>query len=209
MLINEQFLTLPEEKRRRIINAGFEVFGSNDYKRASTDLIAAKADISKGLLFYYFHNKKSLLAYLADYAVELIKEAVVDSHFNEIDDFFELCEYMSRKKYNLMLKSPYIFDFLMRSFYSKDENIAQIMSDKSLSNTYSIYTMYFDRLDKNKFKPDINPFDIQQMLIWTADGYMHEKQRLGLSVKLDDIMEKYHLWSSMLRKLSYKEELLV
>lgn len=58
--MNEMFFRLPEEKQQRIINAGIEVFSSHEYKRASTDEIARKACISKGLLFHYFHNKKSL-----------------------------------------------------------------------------------------------------------------------------------------------------
>ncbi|WP_432764423.1 TetR/AcrR family transcriptional regulator [Hungatella hathewayi] len=56
--MNEQFYDLPQEKQMRIINAGLEVFSKNDYKHAVTDEIARKAGISKGLLFYYFHNKK-------------------------------------------------------------------------------------------------------------------------------------------------------
>ena len=55
--MNEKFFALPEEKRHQIINAAIEVFSKYDYKHASTDLIAAKAGISKGSLFYYFHNK--------------------------------------------------------------------------------------------------------------------------------------------------------
>jgi hypothetical protein len=134
---------------------------------------------------------------------------VVDSHFGEIDDFFELCEYMSQKKYGLMIKSPHIFDFFMRAFYAKDLNLTEVMSDKALSATGDIYNLYFDRLDKSKFKPDIEPLNILNMLVWMADGYMHERQRLGLPVMLDDIMENIHSWSSMLKKLSYKEEFLV
>lgn len=56
--MNEQFFHLPEEKQQAIINASLEVFATHEYKKASTDDIAAKAGISKGLLFYYFHNKK-------------------------------------------------------------------------------------------------------------------------------------------------------
>lgn len=52
--MNEKFYSLQEEKQQSIINASMEVFAKNEYKRASTDLIAAKAGISKGLLFYYF-----------------------------------------------------------------------------------------------------------------------------------------------------------
>lgn len=59
--MNEAFADLPEEKQHAIYNAAMEVFGQYDYKRASTDLIAAKAGVSKGLLFYYFHNKKSYI----------------------------------------------------------------------------------------------------------------------------------------------------
>lgn len=58
--MNDRFYELPEEKQLAIFNAAMEVFGENDYKRASTDLIAKKAGISKGMLFYYFHNKKEL-----------------------------------------------------------------------------------------------------------------------------------------------------
>ena len=61
--MNEMFFRLPEEKQQRIINAGIEVFSNHEYKRASTDEIARKAGISKGLLFHYFHNKKSFYLY--------------------------------------------------------------------------------------------------------------------------------------------------
>ena len=58
--MNEKFYELPEEKQLYVLNAAMEVFAEYEYKKASTDLIAAKAGVSKGLLFYYFHNKKSL-----------------------------------------------------------------------------------------------------------------------------------------------------
>ena len=77
--MNEQFYELPQEKQLRIINAGLEVFSKNDYRHAVTDEIARKAGISKGLLFYYFHNKKSLYLYLFDYCASLIINQVMRS----------------------------------------------------------------------------------------------------------------------------------
>ena len=71
--MNEQFYELPQEKQLRIINAGLEAFSKTDYRHAVTDEIARKAGISKGLLFYYFHNKKSLYLYLYDYALEQVR----------------------------------------------------------------------------------------------------------------------------------------
>ena len=68
--MNPRFRELPEEKQLRILNAAMEVFAQNDYKKVSTDLIAAKAEVSKGLLFYYFRNKKELYFSVYEYAIE-------------------------------------------------------------------------------------------------------------------------------------------
>ena len=74
--MNEKFFALPEEKRRRIVNAAMEVFGKNEYKRASTDDIAARAGISKGLLFHYFGSKKELYFYLYRHVERMVAEDV-------------------------------------------------------------------------------------------------------------------------------------
>ncbi|MFQ7003438.1 MAG: TetR/AcrR family transcriptional regulator [Ruthenibacterium lactatiformans] len=77
------------EKQARITNAALEVFARNDYKHASTDDIAAKAGISKGLLFYYFRNKQSLYLYLYDYALEQVRAGAA-AEAGRRDGFFEL-----------------------------------------------------------------------------------------------------------------------
>jgi hypothetical protein len=48
--------------------------------------------------------------------MEMIKDCVIDSHFSEVTDFFELCEYAAIKKYRMMIKSPHIMDFGIRDF---------------------------------------------------------------------------------------------
>ena len=56
--MNDKFFALPEEKRNRIINAGFRVFSQNTYRKSPMNEIALEAGISKSLLFFYFNNKK-------------------------------------------------------------------------------------------------------------------------------------------------------
>ena len=68
----------------------FEKCFPSDYKKASTDLIAYKAGVSKGLLFYYFQNKKDLYLTVFEHVKQTVTEGVTDSHFLEITDFFEL-----------------------------------------------------------------------------------------------------------------------
>ena len=41
--MNDKFYSLPEEKRNRIINAGFKVFAKNSYKKSPVGEIAEEA----------------------------------------------------------------------------------------------------------------------------------------------------------------------
>lgn len=99
----EKFEELSQEKQRRIIDAGMEVFGRNEYKKANTEDIAAKAGISKGLLFYYFKDKKSFYMYLFQYCVEIITRMMDDEDYTKITDFFELMEFGAQKKMQTMV----------------------------------------------------------------------------------------------------------
>lgn len=206
--MREEFFNLPKEKQLRIINAGLEVFGKNEYKRAVTDDIAAKAGISKGLLFYYFRNKKSLYMYLYNYLSDVITESVMDDNVVKITDFFELIEYAIKKKIDVLEKNPYIMDFALRAFYSDKEEVAEELSNDLVEKTSNLLEIYFGNINFSKFKEDANPRKILQMLFWLTDGYMHEKRRIGKEVDINKIVEEFNCWTKMLKKISYKEEYL-
>ena len=58
--MNEKFFSLPEERQRAMLNAGYRVFAHNSYKQSPMSEIADAAGISKALLFHYFGHKKGL-----------------------------------------------------------------------------------------------------------------------------------------------------
>ncbi len=123
-MVSERFLALPEEKQRRLVAAGFKVFGLNEYKKASTEDIAREAGISKGYLFYYFRNKQALYLYLYDKALEISRAQVLDSYFHSITDFFEMMAYSARKKAQLSVDFPYLTEFILRAYYSQREDVS-------------------------------------------------------------------------------------
>lgn len=207
--MREQFYELAEEKQLRIINAALEVFSQNEYKRAVTDDIAAKAQISKGLLFYYFHNKKELYMFLYNYCEKVLTEEVVDKHFEEITDFFELLEHAARRKVKVLERTPYFMEFIMKAFYSKSEDVTEEVTNALKDSESVIFNNYFKSIDFSKFKDDVDPQKILQMITWMADGYLHEKTQLGLKVQLEEMMTEFRIWVVMLKKISYKEEYLI
>lgn len=204
--MNEKFFELSNEKRTNIINAAMEVFGKHEYKRAVTDEIASKAGISKGLLFYYFHNKKELYIYVCQYCFELMKTLVIDEHFDEITDFFDLMTYGANKKVELLHKHPAIMEFVMRAYYSKNESISDDVNKDVQSELGKSYETYFKNIDFSKFKEDVDPQYIFQMLVWMSDGYLHELQKSNQPIDLEQIMIDFNKWKEIFRTIIYKEE---
>ncbi|MDD3615641.1 MAG: TetR/AcrR family transcriptional regulator [Lachnospiraceae bacterium] len=206
--MNEKFYTLPEEKQQKILNAAMEVFASHEYKRASTDDIAAKAGVSKGLIFYYFHNKKELYLYLYQYVAEVMKKSIVNQDFKNITDFFELLEYSAGEKVKILEKNPYIMDFAVKTFYSEKEDVSEDLQQYTTSQMTIMYDEYFKNLDLYKFKEEVEPMYIYRMLVWMADGYMHQLKMINQPIELKSMMKEFKQWMTMLRQLTYKEEYL-
>lgn len=202
--MNQQFFELPEEKQLRIVNSAMQVFGCNEYKRASTDLIAAKAGISKGLLFYYFHNKKELYMYCFDYCMQITKGSWDLSTFSKLTDFFDILHYGAEIKTALVARNPYITDFMIRSFYTEREDVSDGMK-KNLTDIYSqSYNTYFSNVDMSKFKDDIDIKMIYNMLLWMGDGYLNEKRRAGQTIDYEETLHQFDIWMEFFRKLVYK-----
>jgi len=60
------FENLPEEKKKRIIDAAMDEFSENSYNAASLNRIVKAAGISKGSLYQYFADKRDLYFFLLD-----------------------------------------------------------------------------------------------------------------------------------------------
>lgn len=185
-----------------------EVFAKCDYKKASTDLIAAKADVSKGLLFYYFHNKKELYFSVYEYAMKTVTEAVIDSKLMEIEDFYEFIIYAFMKKMKVLKRHPYLMYFCIRSYYSEKEEISGDLKIKTSQGNNNIFDTYLARIDFNKFKDDIEPRNIYNMLKWMIDGYLHELRMQGKIVTLEEIEKVLFSWITLFKRSTYKEEFL-
>jgi len=205
---SERFEGLPREKQTRILNAGFSVFGKNEYKHASTDQIAMEAGISKGYLFYYFRNKKDFYLYLYEQALSRLKAGILDPRFSAITDFFELMEHAAHRKYEILVAHPHILDFVIRAFYSEKEEVSDELHRRIREETAQLFTKYFQNIDFSRFKNGIDPQEIMRMLTWMADGYLHELEREGHPPTIDEMMDKFRSWLSLLKTLTYKEEYL-
>ena len=84
------FFNLPEEKKKRVINAAVDEFAQNGYTKSSITRMVNKAEIAKGSFYQYFEDKEDLYRHILKKAVEK-KFKYVQKELNDYegDDFFE------------------------------------------------------------------------------------------------------------------------
>ncbi len=82
-----------DERRAQLLQLGVELFAQQAYDALTTDVIATKGGISKGLLFHYFGSKRGFyVATIEHVAVRLLTQVVLDpaqSPFESVRDALE------------------------------------------------------------------------------------------------------------------------
>lgn len=186
--MNDKFFKLPIEKQQKIINAAYQVFSQNSYKKAPMSEIADAGGISKALLFHYFTNKKELYMYLWNTALEQTKQAAVEFQVTETDEFFEMLRRSLLAKCSLMRKYPYLYLFSVKAFYEQEPDIKlSVEASFQLANTDS-EAVVWEKADFSDFRKDIDIRLLYQELLWVSDGYLRQMASAGA---LDaDRMEK-------------------
>lgn len=202
------FETLPPERQEAIMRASVEGFGRNDYKSASTEEIAHRAKMSKGLLFFYFRNKKSLYVQTINYLMDRVVEWVVDDDFYAIDDFFELMLYAGEQKMATLGKWPWAVEFSIRAFYADHRDIKDTMAGWTKQQVDTMYDRFFEHVDFGRFRDEVNPREVLDMLIMLGDGYLHQHCSNHTPIDLNAFMDAYRQWTEILRSWAYKPEYL-
>ena len=204
--MEKAFGRLPKERQRHILNAALEVFAHSDYKRASTEAIAMKAGISKGLLFYYFKNKQALYEACYSYVEALMMHELRAVQFEGVTDFFELMELGERVKLALVARAPYLMEYSMRVYYAGETEAQRAARKRLDSDLLGGFDKYFGHVDLSKFKPEADPQQVLHMMTWMAEGYLNEKLRQGVPLCLEDMLAEYRSWAQWFRRMSYRQE---
>jgi TetR/AcrR family transcriptional regulator len=205
--LNDKFFILSKEKQNLIINAGFRVFAENTYIKSPMSEIAREANISKALLFHYFKNKKELYLYLYDYAMNMIMEMARREVTVNERDFFEIFLKSVKYKCELTKEHPYLSRFIMKPYYEADADLADELKEKNINVANTSIHAILNRVDRNKFKDEVDVEQLINIVIWCGEGYMKENYK-DLEMNIDKVEKGYERIIDFFRKSSYKEEYL-
>ena len=208
-VITEIFNSLEESKRQRILNAALKEFAENGYEQASTNRIVKNAGIGKGMLFYYFNNKKELYQYLIDYSMDV----TVNEFLNLIDttesDFIDRMKQVSELKMNLISDNPDIMNFmgtliLTQELELPEDLITRMGELKKLGNA-----KLYDNIDTSLFRDDVDVNKIYQLIKWSIEGYQNEltnrlKGQTMSSIDMGPLWDEYYEYLEIMKKSFYK-----
>lgn len=170
--MNSRFFTLPEERQKALINAGFKVFSQHEYDKAPMSQIAEAGDVSKSLLFHYFENKKGLYLHLWNYAARITAQATLSSGAFEAADVFDMLLRTTQAKCQVMRDYPYAFAFSMKAYYERNEAVAPEIQ-RFIAQASQNAEVEFSRLAQGqKLRGAMTPHDLYQQFLMLSDGYM-------------------------------------
>ncbi|KJS17768.1 MAG: TetR family transcriptional regulator [Peptococcaceae bacterium BRH_c4b] len=204
-----KFLSLEPEKQERILNAALKEFAQKGYKNASTNEIVKEANISKGLLFHYFNNKKELFLFLYDYSLDIFMNEFFGKIDMNVKDILKRWPQIALVKIEVIRKYPEIFNFIVAA---NTENASEIKNDLELRNKEIITSSYakvLEDIDISKFREGIDIKRAINIIIWTAEGLANqEKAKAKLSslgqINYEKVLAEFDIYIELLRNCFYK-----
>jgi TetR/AcrR family transcriptional regulator len=172
-VVKNTFQSLDEKKQHAIINAGLWVFSRSDYKKASTDEIIKRANISKGSLFYHFENKKKFYLFLFEYSVNLFMERLAEAYDYAETDFFEMLRKSQMAKIGILVEYPDMTKFLVQAYQDKTTESQGEVFKKYQELIINAEKLVFEKVDVSKFRKTITLAEAWNIVLWMSEGFMN------------------------------------
>lgn len=177
--MNERFFGLPQEKRLRMLNAGYRVFSAHSYKKAPMLEIADAAGISKPLLFHYFGNKQALYLYLWEYAMDATLQALARRRVDQASDLFDLLERTLNAKCEVMAKHPHMTAFTLRAYYEQEPSICAPIREDFAKHAREGLRLFRTAAKSTPLREQMDIELFYKEVIWASDGFMRTAVQAG------------------------------
>ena len=191
-----KFLSLPQEKQNRIVEAAMNLFGEVGYKKAYISEIATAAGISKALVFHYFGSKKGLYSYLVYYTGKIVMTEAQHDRDTENKDFFE--RVAVTVKFRLSIKSRYpAMNLFMDSVYNEDDPEVTADIERLLSISNDMHSkVEISGSEAGMFKGGVDPVQLAELMEKYTEGVISGWQP---NSSIDDTMRSVNACLDMLK----------
>lgn len=207
----EKFENLDLEKQQKILASALMEFAENGYAKASTNHIVKKAGIGKGMLFYYFKNKKDLYEYLIEYSLNFI----INGYLSLVDitetDFIKRLKGASQIKMKAQLENEHVFNFMGTVMLTKDLELPPHLQKRYEELQMQGYALLYEGIDKTLFRKDVDIDKAFNLIRWGVDGYQQDLLRRLQGKKMTEMdfepyWNEFYEYLEILKKSFYTNE---
>ena len=175
MMSIDKFMKLEEEKKDRILNAAMQEFRYG-YKKASTDIIAKIARVSKGSLFHYFETKEKFYVFLIGHIMDILEKDYYKMLNLRQGDILDSLWKEASLAHHITMRFPHIFQFLTsiqlhRSDFPKAELATQYANKQRKQ-----FEAFYDHYDADLFRNDIDKEKAVDLILWAVEGFYNNWQ---------------------------------
>ena len=164
--------------KERILAAALEEFATRGYEAASTNAIAAKAKVAKGLVFHHFGSKEQLLEVLFEQEVNRLIELVFAMEGPMSPDLFERLHQLSMRKIELTRQHPLTSDFILVAITEAPPALKLKLAQRQAEFMKTAWPRVVEGLDASRLAPGVTLMDAIETLTLMSEGL--EKQLSAL-----------------------------
>jgi len=203
------FENLDPDKKERILNAALAEFAHKEYADASTNNIVTTAQISKGILFRYFGNKKNLYLYLYMYVRNVIDNEIYSQVDTDKGDLIFILKELGIRKLEVYKRHPDVAGFIAQTKREKSSEVYEdLMSIEKERSSRLRENYLFNNLDMTLFKPEFRNENTIKLIRWALDGCTKELQEYykGQDIQdpaIDELLKDYDLYIEIIRQAFY------
>lgn len=161
-------------KHTLIANAAAALFAKYGYKKTTIDEIVAAADISKGLFYHYYSNKKELYLELYDTYTKLLSDSIAKEIDTDNMDFFDRLKQISHLRIAFINQYPDLWGFLYTAYYEQHPDVTAEIKAMNQQLVQKSHTGAASNIDWSKLKEGVAPDTAITAVTWLAEGFVRE-----------------------------------
>jgi len=211
--LNSAFENISEEKRQKIIAACLSEFADKGYENASTNSMVKKAEISKGLLFHYFGNKRNLYLYLVDLAIDSFISKFYSYYTKPDSDVFERVMQRGVIKIKISSEEPLMSKLVMEAFIDTPQDMKEEMDIRFKKLYAENIPMLSQDVDYSLFRDNIDTEKAMEFMMLCFDAlynkYINKFKGKALALSdddIDDMVKEYYEFMDMIKFGMYKKK---
>lgn len=174
------------DKKQAIIQAALEEFYHKGYEGASTNQITKSAGVSKGILFHYFSDKRSLYLTLVDECMSHYFHTLASSLPDLSEDLFEALDQLSKIKIDAFKREPMKYGFIAKAFMTMSNELKTELHLKQQRMKEHAVDLLVSRVDHNRFRTDIEPKQAIEFVLLSLEALIAKQINSLNETELDE-----------------------